>query len=118
MGNYNNIKDLIHFKGGIWISKSFNTEKRGNICLKNQDTGEFQVLAYISPLEIVNRHFEDVIESNLKALGLLKWLEFEDESVITCSSCGFSFDEGDVNIIDYDLDLCIQCEKEHLHVIK
>jgi hypothetical protein len=35
-----------------------------------------------------------------------------DESIITCSVCGKSFDEADVNIIDYDLELCIECEKE------
>lgn len=37
-----------------------------------------------------------------------------DESVITCSVCSLNFDELDVNIIDYDLDLCITCEKKHL----
>ncbi|RKJ45990.1 DUF3850 domain-containing protein, partial [Butyricicoccus sp. 1XD8-22] len=41
-----------------------------------------------------------------------------DESIITCSGCGLDFDEGDVNIIDYDLDLCIQCEKKYLKTIK
>lgn len=38
----------------------------------------------------------------------------EDETIITCSECGKNFDEADVNIIDYDLDLCISCEKKHL----
>lgn len=37
-----------------------------------------------------------------------------DESIITCSVCGNNFEEGDVNIIDYDLDLCTECEKEFL----
>lgn len=113
MDNYNNLKDLIHFKGGIWISKIFESENRGNICLKNQHSGEFQVIAYISPSELENRDFKVVVESTLKALGLIKWLELEDESIITCSVCGLNFDEGDVNIIDYELDLCVQCEKSH-----
>lgn len=117
MDNYNNLNNLTHFKGAIWISKSFNTEKKGNICLKVQDTGEFQVLSYISPIQLKNRNVKDVVESSINALGLMKWLEFEDESIITCSVCGFSYDEGDVNIVDYELDLCVVCEKGHLKAI-
>jgi hypothetical protein len=39
--------------------------------------------------------------------------EVVDETVITCSVCGLNFDEADVNIIDYDLDLCGKCEEKH-----
>ncbi|MDC3424228.1 hypothetical protein NC797_06865 [Aquibacillus sp. 3ASR75-11] len=45
-------------------------------------------------------------------------MEHVDETIITCSVCGRNFDEGDVNIIDYDLDLCISCEKKHLESSK
>jgi len=39
---------------------------------------------------------------------------FENDFIITCSQCGLDFDEADVNIIDYDLDLCINCENKFL----
>ncbi|MEK5217724.1 hypothetical protein [Psychrobacillus sp. FSL H8-0487] len=40
--------------------------------------------------------------------------QIQDELIITCSVCGGDFDELDVNIIDYELDLCLECEKKHL----
>ena len=36
------------------------------------------------------------------------------EKIITCSICGENFHESEVNIIDYDLDLCVSCEKAFL----
>lgn len=36
-----------------------------------------------------------------------------NEFLVTCSKCGESFEEAEVNMIDYEDDLCIECEKEH-----
>lgn len=36
------------------------------------------------------------------------------ESIVTCSACGKNFSEEAVNITDYELDLCTECEKQHL----
>ena len=33
------------------------------------------------------------------------------ESIFTCSVCGNDYIETDVNIVDYDLDVCVECEK-------
>lgn len=44
----------------------------------------------------------------------------KDETLITCSVCGITFEEEEVNITDYDLDLCVTCEKNgtmHLETI-
>jgi hypothetical protein len=40
------------------------------------------------------------------------------DCIITCSVCGKNYHENEVNIIDFDLDLCINCEKEHLEKLK
>lgn len=31
----------------------------------------------------------------------------------TCASCGNDFEETEINMIDYEIDLCIECEKEY-----
>lgn len=36
-----------------------------------------------------------------------------DETKITCSVCGKTYDEEDVNIVDYALDVCVTCEKDY-----
>ena len=41
-----------------------------------------------------------------------------DETIITCQGCGNSFDEEKVNIVDYELDLCLECEAKHLNSLK
>jgi len=33
-----------------------------------------------------------------------------DETKATCAMCGGTFDECEVNMIDYDIDLCVKCE--------
>jgi len=38
----------------------------------------------------------------------------EIDTSITCSVCGKTFDEGQVNIVDYDDDVCVNCEKTYL----
>lgn len=41
-----------------------------------------------------------------------------DKLIATCSVCGLDFDETDINMTDYDLDLCTKCEKEYKEVNK
>lgn len=42
----------------------------------------------------------------------------EDEYKATCAVCGNTFDEVDVNMIDYDDDVCINCEKTYVALKK
>ncbi|MFS0783325.1 hypothetical protein [Bacillus sp. 1P06AnD] len=69
--------------------------------------------------EITSQDAKNLVQSVIEETGFdcnLLTLSFEemDETIITCSMCGKNYEEEDVNIIDYDLDLCIHCEKEHL----
>lgn len=41
-------------------------------------------------------------------------MEEANEYIATCSTCGLDFNETEINMIDYDFDLCEKCEKEHL----
>jgi len=36
-----------------------------------------------------------------------------EDKTITCSVCDKNYDEADVNIVDYDDDVCIICEKTY-----
>lgn len=36
-----------------------------------------------------------------------------DEELATCSMCGKTSHENEINMIDYDLDVCVTCEKEN-----
>ena len=51
-------------------------------------------------------------------LGGFYMKEIVDETVITCSVCGLNFDEANVNIIDYDLDLCGICVDMKLNCLR
>ncbi|WP_236686949.1 hypothetical protein [Ornithinibacillus contaminans] len=37
----------------------------------------------------------------------------ETEELATCSVCGNEFEETEINMTDYELDLCSTCEKDH-----
>jgi hypothetical protein len=37
----------------------------------------------------------------------------QEEMAIMCSVCGTDFPEGDVNIVDYEDDVCIHCESTY-----
>ena len=49
-------------------------------------------------------------DEHTQDVGLL--VDMVDEEVIGCEICGHTYCEGDVNIIDYDDDTCIHCEKK------
>lgn len=42
----------------------------------------------------------------------------EKEYIATCGACGNDFNEIEINMMDYDIDLCGNCEKEHLKSLK
>ena len=71
---------------------------------------DFQVLAYISPEQYEKKDFDSLVNDTLTALGVT-WMLQEDN--ITCSVCGKSYDEEDVNIVDYEDDVCVNCEKTY-----
>lgn len=102
---YNNTETLDHHEGLIWVSKSFQTEKRGNICVFLK--GTFQVLAYISPAQLENKDLHILVQEVITANGSPYMLE---ETTIMCMICNQLFHEADVNIIDYEDDVCIHCE--------
>lgn len=105
MDEWNNYETLEHHEGMIWVSKLFETENRGNICmLKN---GQFHVLAYISPEQLEKKDLNTVLLETLNARGM------QNVEYITCSICGKDFDEADVNIVDYPDDVCINCKKTY-----
>lgn len=66
-------KDIEYHKGYIWISKILNTEKRGNIYLKNN--GEYHVMAYITPEQYEQGTLDEIIRSISDANGTLWMLE-------------------------------------------
>ena len=35
----------------------------------------------------------------------------DDEEIATCAVCGNEFPEGEINMMDYDVDMCVTCEK-------
>jgi hypothetical protein len=48
--------------------------------------------------------------------------EIEEEKMVTCSLCGIEYNREDVNMTDYDENVCVNCEPEYrdnpnLHVI-
>lgn len=108
MNKLNNFETLEHHKGRIFVSKLFKLENRGNICyLQN---GEFLLLAYVSPSMLENKDLDTLIKDIVIANGT-PYMLLED--IITCSVCGNSYDEGDVNIVDYPDDVCVNCEKNY-----
>lgn len=36
-----------------------------------------------------------------------------EQLIATCSVCGNDFDEVDINMMDYELDLCAKCERKY-----
>ncbi|ALC85935.1 hypothetical protein AM499_08930 [Bacillus sp. FJAT-22090] len=42
----------------------------------------------------------------------------DKEYIATCGACGKDFDEIEINMMDYEIDLCGKCEKEHLKTLK
>lgn len=69
MNKWNNYETLEHYNGMIWVSKSLEKEKRGNICVLHND--EFRVLAYIAPYQLAGKNVTTLIEEVLNANGTL-----------------------------------------------
>lgn len=114
MNKYNNYSTLNHYKGSIWITKIDEAkENQGiNICLKTND--DYNVLCYVIKSKKGytfnhNKYYslDDIVYSFLESYGTL-WM-LEDRA--TCQVCNKSFLETDINMIDYELDVCTQCEK-------
>lgn len=67
MNKWNNYETLEHHEGMIWVSKSFEKENRGNICVLHND--EFRVLAYIAPNQFKGKSVTTLVEEVVKANG-------------------------------------------------
>lgn len=122
MDEYNNFETLDHFKGSIWVTKhQKDSEQKGlNVC--SLVNGKFKVLHYIIKSEKgytfdqtkFYKELEEIIEMILISLGAMNLLKTKpDESVITCQKCNKTFYEGNVNIVDYSIDLCVKCEEDY-----
>ncbi len=109
MNKWNNYETLEHHEGMIWVSKLLKSENRGNICAL--ENAEFRVLAYISPDQLENKDLNTIVTEIVKENGTSYMLD--DDSKISCTICGKTFDESDVNIVDYPDDVCINCEKSY-----
>ncbi|WP_144624775.1 hypothetical protein [Bacillus velezensis] len=127
MNVYNNFETLGHYKGSIWVTKHQpDLEQKGlNVC--SLIDGDFKVLYYIVKTKNgytfdhgeFYKDLDGIINEVLSSLGLLNLLSVEpDESVITCQKCNKTFYEGDVNIVDYPIDLCVKCEEEYKNIVK
>ncbi|MCY7947947.1 hypothetical protein P8891_05715 [Bacillus atrophaeus] len=127
MNVYNNFETLSHYKGSIWVTEhqSDSEEKGLNLC--SLIGGDFKVLYYI--IKTKNgytfdhgkfyKDLDEIINEALSSLGLLNLLDVEpDESIITCQKCNKTFNEGNVNIVDYPIDLCVKCEEEYKKIVK
>ncbi|MGE7843620.1 hypothetical protein ACQKNX_22925 [Lysinibacillus sp. NPDC093712] len=110
MNKWNNYETLEHHKGMIWVGKLIKTENKGNICV-NQN-GEFRVIAYVSPDMLEHKDLDTMVAEVVTAEGTQYLLE-EDETKITCSICGNTYDELMVNIVDYPDDVCLKCESQY-----
>jgi len=73
MNKWNNFETLEHYKGIVWTSKSFKTEKRGNICFYKNDY--FHLIGYVSPSEFIENGLDGVVVSKVNAMGLQYMLE-------------------------------------------
>lgn len=64
---WNNYETLENHEGMIWISKLFNSENRGNICVLQNDS--FRMLTYISPELLVNKDLRAIDTEWVNANG-------------------------------------------------
>lgn len=109
MNKWNNFETLEHFRGYIWISKELKETSKGNVCVL-QD-GQFKVLAYIEPSRLEKQDLESLIHNIVKANGTL-WM-LEEEDLITCTVCNNMYEEEQVNIVDFEDDVCVYCEETY-----
>lgn len=89
MNKWNNYETLEHYKGMIWVGKQLKTENRRNVCV-NQN-GEFRLIAYVSPDMLLGKDLDTLVAEIVIAEGIQYLLE--DETIITCSICGNTYDE-------------------------
>lgn len=46
----------------------------------------------------------------MAAINQSNTTEIAEDEKATCSVCGYTFHENDINMIDYEMDLCVLCE--------
>lgn len=72
-------------------------------------------------IELDKKYYEmeDLIQNNndLDVMDMVdnfeNVYELLEDKPVTCAVCGESFDEADVNCVDYEIDLCIDCESDY-----
>lgn len=42
---------------------------------------------------------------------IVDYNDIDPQELATCGVCGIDFHENDVNMLDYDVDTCVYCEK-------
>ncbi|MFB5761079.1 hypothetical protein [Paenibacillus medicaginis] len=94
------------YAGQIWVSAGVGF----NVALL-KETGELKVLGF------GNGEAEKVVIQVLKTNGwsdhYIAYLLSEKDEVATCAVCGQTYHENQVNLVDYEEDVCMLCEPKY-----
>lgn len=85
--------------------KSFRKYRTGHITLEEFNEVIFEFSYY-------QKRAYEASEIIAKCRKALDWFD----SLITCSICGETFNEADVNVVDYLDDVCVNCEPNYKEI--
>lgn len=99
----------IHYSGNIWVSKEVQEGNGFNVAIL--ENSNLRVLGY------TQGELDKAVRSILKSYGwydhVISRMLADEEEIATCSICRRNFYEGDVNMTDYEDDVCIVCEPRY-----
>ncbi|MDR6779376.1 hypothetical protein J2W98_003656 [Paenibacillus peoriae] len=103
-----------HYSGKVWLSEGYKERQRFNVAVLQNN--ELKVLGYVP-----QGNPEDAVIKILKSYGwfdhYISYLLAEEDEIIMCTVCNQNYYEGDVNIVDYEDDMCILCEAKYKETI-
>lgn len=110
-------KEYQKYSGKIYISKQNDEKIQGFNVAQLLNSGELRVLGYTIRDEEAGKTLESAVRGILESYGwfdhVIARLMAEDDEIATCSVCGRDFHERDINLVDYDDDVCIVCEPHY-----
>ncbi|QDS35234.1 hypothetical protein [Brevibacillus brevis] len=102
------------YAGEIYVSKQNGKRKQGFNVAQLKPDGELRILGYTSRDEALGKTLEEGVRGILKSYGwfdhVISRMMAEADEIATCTVCGGDYHERDVNLIDYEDDVCIVCE--------
>jgi hypothetical protein len=105
------------YSGKVWVSVQTDSPSQGFNVATLQENGELRVLGYTNRDETKNRTLDQAVHGILKSYGwfdhVINRLLAEDDEIASCTICTNDFHENDVNLIDYQDDVCIVCEPKY-----